>query len=60
MKKLALSTRSIDTLNEPEAAIELARLAVEIARHDALYYQQDAPEIPDADYDALRRRNDAR
>lgn len=58
MKKLALSTRSIDTLNEPEAAIELARLAVEIARHDALYYQQDAPEIPDADYDALRRRND--
>ncbi|PPD29423.1 MAG: DNA ligase (NAD(+)) LigA [Hyphomicrobium sp.] len=58
MKNLELSTKSVDTLNEPEAAIELARLAVEIARHDALYYQHDAPEIPDADYDALRRRND--
>jgi DNA ligase (NAD+) len=51
--------RDPDELTPMEAAAELARLAEEIARHDALYHQQDAPEISDADYDALRARNDA-
>lgn len=50
---------SVENLTELEAASELAALAAEIARHDALYHGQDAPEISDADYDALKRRNDA-
>jgi DNA ligase (NAD+) len=44
-------------LTESEAAAELARLAAEITRHDRLYHAQDAPEISDAAYDALVRRN---
>jgi DNA ligase (NAD+) len=46
-------------LSEAEAAAELARLAAEIARHNRLYHGEDAPEISDADYDALVRRNAA-
>ncbi|MDX2095665.1 MAG: NAD-dependent DNA ligase LigA, partial [Alphaproteobacteria bacterium] len=39
-----------------EAAREIAQLSAEIRAHDARYYQQDAPSISDAQYDALRRR----
>ncbi len=39
-----------------EARSEHERLSAQVAAHDVAYHQQDAPTIPDADYDALRRR----
>jgi hypothetical protein len=46
-----------ETISEAEAANRLMRLAKEIARHDRLYHDRDAPEISDAEYDALVREN---
>jgi DNA ligase (NAD+) len=48
-----------DALDEKQAKAELRRLAVEIAGHDKRYYQDDAPTVSDAEYDALRQRNAA-
>ncbi|KAF0092792.1 MAG: DNA ligase (NAD+), partial [Hyphomonadaceae bacterium] len=47
----------IDKLTATEAEQELAALANEIAAHRAAYYQDDAPIISDAEFDALERRN---
>ena len=47
------------SLTEAEAANRLMRLAKEVAKHNRLYHDQDAPEISDADYDALIRENNA-
>ena len=46
-------------LTEAQAKAELERLAAEISAHDKRYYQQDAPTVTDAEYDALRQRNAA-
>src|SRR5712691_7079983 len=48
-----------DKLTEAQAKAELARLAAAIGEHDKRYYQEDAPTVSDAAYDALRRRNEA-
>ena len=49
----------VEALSRQEAEAELARLAAEIAEHDRRYYQEDTPIISDAEYDSLRRRNEA-
>jgi DNA ligase (NAD+) len=46
-------------MTEEQAAERLATLAAEIARHNRLYHSEDAPEISDAEYDALVRENAA-
>lgn len=52
-----LPQKDIVDLSEDEARQELERLASAIAAADIAYHQNDAPEISDADYDALRQRN---
>jgi DNA ligase (NAD+) len=56
---MSTEQKPVEDLSEEEAAAALAYLAAEIARNDALYHDKDAPEISDADYDGLKRRNDA-
>ncbi len=58
---MSTGTAQIDVaaLSRDQARSELARLAAAILRHDRAYYIDDAPKIPDAEYDALRQRNAA-
>jgi DNA ligase (NAD+) len=50
---------AVDTLTKAQAKVELKRLALEIESHDKRYYQEDAPTVTDAAYDALRQRVNA-
>jgi DNA ligase (NAD+) len=61
VKRPALTTRDIAVadLTEKQAKAELQSLAKVIGEHDVAYYNQDAPTVSDAEYDALRKRNDA-
>jgi len=54
---LFVSVTPMENISEAEAANELMRLARTIAKHNKLYHAEDTPEISDADYDALVRRN---
>jgi DNA ligase (NAD+) len=58
-KRKSTEGKPVAALDEGEAAAELKRLTAVIAHHDELYYRLDAPEISDAEYDALRERNAA-
>ncbi|WP_425046563.1 NAD-dependent DNA ligase LigA [Primorskyibacter sp. S87] len=48
---------AVENLTEEQAQAELARLAAELDRANTAYHAEDAPEISDADYDRLKRRN---
>jgi DNA ligase (NAD+) len=50
---------SVEKLTDKQAKAEHVRLELEIGKHDAAYYQKDAPTVSDAEYDALRRRYEA-
>jgi DNA ligase (NAD+) len=49
----------VEALTEAQARDELSRLAKEIAEANAAYHGADAPELSDAAFDALKRRNAA-
>jgi DNA ligase (NAD+) len=58
-KPKKIAPPDVDTLTKAQAKVELKRLALEIESHDKHYYQEDAPKISDAEYDALRKRLNA-
>src|ERR1700743_935389 len=52
-----MTAKAVDKLTSAEAEKELDRLAKKIGRGDRKYHGEDAPDLTDAEYDALRRRN---
>jgi DNA ligase (NAD+) len=54
-----MADKTVEALTEAEAKAELARLATVLSAANAAYHTLDAPDISDADYDALKRRNAA-
>ncbi len=49
----------VRVLTEAEAKVELAALSGQLASANAAYYTEDAPQMSDAAFDALKRRNAA-
>jgi DNA ligase (NAD+) len=58
-KSKKIAPPDVDTLGKTQAKVEHKRLALELEGHDKAYYQDDAPKITDAAYDALRQRFNA-
>lgn len=50
--------KNVEELSREEAAEELKRIADEMAKADIAYYQNDDPYLTDAQYDALKKRNE--
>jgi DNA ligase (NAD+) len=55
----AKSLPAVADLTKAQAKVEHMRLALELEGHDKRYYQDDAPSVSDAEYDALRQRFNA-
>src|SRR3981081_1761340 len=58
-KSKTITPPDVSDLTKAQAKVELKRLTLEIEGHDKRYYQDDAPDVTDAEYDALRRRFNA-
>jgi DNA ligase (NAD+) len=58
-KAKADGLKPVEKLSAKEAKAEHAKLEGEISAHDKRYYQDDAPSVSDAEYDALRQRYEA-
>jgi DNA ligase (NAD+) len=54
-----MTQTGVEYLTKQEARAELARLSEVLSRADSAYHRDDAPEISDAEYDALKVRNAA-
>ncbi|MDP3545388.1 MAG: NAD-dependent DNA ligase LigA [Phreatobacter sp.] len=59
MSKVPVPNTPVEALTADAARLEHERLAEAISEADRQYYQDDAPTLTDADYDALRRRYEA-
>ena len=59
MSRSPVSAVPVESLSAEEARAEHERLGEALAEADRQYYQDDAPTLTDADYDALRRRYEA-
>ncbi|UPJ51519.1 NAD-dependent DNA ligase LigA [Bradyrhizobium sp. 200] len=55
----AKTLTDVAKLTKAQAKVEHMRLALELEGHDRRYYQEDAPSVSDAEYDALRQRYNA-
>src|SRR5256714_9264188 len=59
MAKAKKDLTDVAKLTKAQAKVEHMRLALELEAHDKRYYQDDAPSVTDAEYDALRQRYNA-
>jgi DNA ligase (NAD+) len=51
-----MAASKLHTMTEPEMKTELAALTKKLGRYDVEYYQNDAPSVTDAEYDAIKER----